>query len=235
MGVVVKTPPINTVKLATTEESRRSAETHGVAIETPPVHLGIFGLLLPWNSGLELKIQALSYENNAVFIGISRDHAIESNRVTIDNEGNPVIYYRTSYEDKQMLLAGLEAQIRMMYTAGARYIQIGHANYPMLFTNTKNSKAELEEYIQQLWQTEGVIENRMSIFSAHQMSSCRMASTSADGPTSPSGELYECSNLFISDGSVLPTSLGINPMITIEAFAHMISKNVIQRLQQQHK
>jgi choline dehydrogenase-like flavoprotein len=231
MGVVVKTPPINTVKLAKSDEARASAQSHGVAIETPPVHLGIFGLLLPWNSGLELKIQALSYENNAVFIGISRDHTIQSNRVTIDGEGNPVIYYRTSNEDKQMLLAGLEAQVRMMYKAGARYIQIGHANYPMLFTNTKNSDIELEGYIHQLWQ-EGIVENRMSIFSAHQMSSCRMASTPQDGPTSPSGELYECRNLFIADGSVLPTSLGINPMITIEAFSHMISKNVIKKLQQ---
>ena len=67
-------------------------------------------------------------------------------------------------------------------------------------------------------------------FSAHQMSSCRMSSNSNDGPTNTLGQLYECENLYLADGSILPTSLGINPMITIESFSHMISNNVIDKL-----
>jgi choline dehydrogenase-like flavoprotein len=57
-----------------------------------------------------------------------------------------------------------------------------------------------------------------------------MSANKNDGPTKPTGELYDCSNVFIADASVLPTSLGINPMITIEAISRMISRNVIKRL-----
>ena len=70
----------------------------------------------------------------------------------------------------------------------------------------------------------------MNVFSAHQMSSCRMAPSPATGPTSPSGELYEVSNVFVADGSALPTSLGVNPMVTIEAMAYMVAQNVASRL-----
>lgn len=44
------------------------------------------------------------------------------------------------------------------------------------------------------------------------------------------GESNEVSGLYIADGSVLPTSLGINPMITIEAFAVLIADNIIEKL-----
>ena len=62
------------------------------------------------------------------------------------------------------------------------------------------------------------------------MGTCRMAAVAADGPVKPNGELYECSDLFIADGSVLPTSLGVNPMLTIEAMAYMTSREVMTRL-----
>jgi choline dehydrogenase-like flavoprotein len=243
MGVVVREPKINAKDLATTVTEKEDAERHNAALETPPVHLGIFGLILPWNSGLELKLSALIYPKAGVFIAISRDHAVESNRVTIDKEGNPVIHYQVPYEDQKQLLKALETNIRMLYSVGAKFIFLGHTKVgwfarstPPASGSTSSDAAagatepELEKYISQVWQ-HGIVPNEMSIFSAHQMSSCRMASTPQDGPTSPSGELYECRNLFIADGSVLPTSLGINPMITIEAFSHMISKNVIKKLQ----
>ncbi|RYH21368.1 hypothetical protein EON65_20780, partial [archaeon] len=72
----------------------------------------------------------------------------------------------------------------------------------------------------------------MLICTAHQMSSCRMSSSSDTGAVAPSGELYSCKNLFVADASVLPTALGINPMITIESVAHMLSRHVLDRLSQ---
>ena len=50
------------------------------------------------------------------------------------------------------------------------------------------------------------------------------------GPVNPEGECWDCQNLYVADGSVFPTSLGINPMITIESISYMISQNIIQRL-----
>jgi choline dehydrogenase-like flavoprotein len=65
------------------------------------------------------------------------------------------------------------------------------------------------------------------------MGSCRMSTNAADGPVKPTGETFERCNLYVADGSVLPTSLGINPMVTIEAFAVMIADNIVDRLRKQ--
>lgn len=236
MAVVIKPPKnlsrtLHEVSLKfINEKDIANHQTHAVAIETPPVHLGIFGFLIPWNSGIEFKVMGMSHQNTSAVIGISRDHCYEKNEIIIDNEGNPIIHYSLSKEDEKMLLIGLERQIRILYARGAKFIILGHSRFPMFYCEQENSAEKLNEYITAIWK-EGVVYNRMNVFSAHQMSSCRIASSSENGPTSPTGELYECENLFIADGSVLPTSLGINPMITIEAMSHMISKNVLQKLQ----
>jgi choline dehydrogenase-like flavoprotein len=235
MGVVVKPPKelsksLHSVSLQyINDQDIINARTHGIAVETPPAHLGIFGLLLPWNTGLDMKLQAMSHENTGVFIGISRDHGIESNRVTIDSDGNPVISYSLSKQDEKMLLIGLERQIRMLFSTGCKFLMIGHSNFPIFYCKQDNAEKKLDEFIHSVWK-EGIQPNRMSLFTAHQMSSCRMSASVKDGPTSITGVLYECENCFIADGSVLPTSLGINPMITIESYSHMISKHVIKKL-----
>lgn len=50
------------------------------------------------------------------------------------------------------------------------------------------------------------------------------------GPVDPNGESWECKNLFVADASVFPTSLGINPMITVEAVSYMLSRGIMRRL-----
>ncbi len=229
MGVVVRNPPIIS-KMRKNEFTHYKPERYPVAIENPPVHMGILGLILPWNSGLQLKITSLGWKQFAAFLGISRDVSSISNRVDIDRDGNPVIHYSIAEEDKANLLAGLEAQIRFQRAIGAKVIFYGHSNSPWFVESANDDKA-FEEYVERI-RSEGVQPLDMQILSAHQMSSCRMANSSAHGPVKPNGSLYECDNLFVADGSVLPTSLGINPMLTIFTISHMIAKHIISQLKQ---
>ena len=71
--------------------------------------------------------------------------------------------------------------------------------------------------------------SKAGIFSAHQMGSCRLSATREDGPLRETGEAWECDGLFVADASTFPTSLGINPMITVEAVAYMIAEQVEPR------
>lgn len=59
------------------------------------------------------------------------------------------------------------------------------------------------------------------------MGSCRLSATPEGGPLRETGEAWECDGLFVADASVLPTSLGINPMITVEAVAFMVAEQVL--------
>jgi choline dehydrogenase-like flavoprotein len=54
---------------------------------------------------------------------------------------------------------------------------------------------------------------------SHNMGTCRMSRSAADGVTNSYGQAHEVPNLFISDGSLFPTSSAENPTLTIVALA----------------
>ena len=55
----------------------------------------------------------------------------------------------------------------------------------------------------------GLPVSSISLFSAHQMCSCRMSATADDGPVNENGETWEVKDLYVMDASVFPTSLGM--------------------------
>ena len=68
------------------------------------------------------------------------------------------------------------------------------------------------------------------IFSAHQMGGCPMGSDPSTSVVNPDFGHHEVRNLFVVDGSVLPTSLGVNPSETIYALSHLATKSVAHSL-----
>jgi long-chain-alcohol oxidase len=254
MGVVVRSPPItvNTrVANGVVSSGARGVDfeeeqAHTVAIETPPVHPGLLGLMIPWQSGKQFKMSCLGWRNFAIFIGIARDRSQAGNCVAINAQGQPVIRYKLVPKDAGMLQAGFEVTLRMLYAAGASMIFAGHENFPW-FVKTPEAANDVDEKNVARLETEnasafetflasvrkeGVQQSKSQIFSAHQMSSCRMAVSPREGCTRPSGELFECRGLYLADASILPTSLGINPMVTIESVAHMVAGKVVSRLRE---
>jgi long-chain-alcohol oxidase len=57
-----------------------------------------------------------------------------------------------------------------------------------------------------------------------------MGSSASDSVCNSDGETWDVKDLYVVDGSVLPTGLGVNPMVTIEAAAHKISRGLAARL-----
>lgn len=227
MGVVVREPPV----------CAPGSPNYQVAIETPPIHCGLMGIMSPYMDALTFKVATLGWKNLTCFVGFARDRSTATNRITVDRFGDPVIHYRVTAHDRPTLLAGVEAMLRITYAGGARMIFVSHNSMPWFVSKKERDaqdKEAFEEYVAKA-KVDPIEPFKMNVVTAHHMSSCRMASDPSQGPVSPSGELYDCKNLFVADGSVLPTSLGINPMITIESMAHMISADVIQRLQSFNK
>jgi choline dehydrogenase-like flavoprotein len=76
--------------------------------------------------------------------------------------------------------------------------------------------------------------NRGSVFSAHQMGTARMGAAAADHVCDPRGRVRAGSRrgsgvvggLYVGDGSLFPTGLGVNPMITIMALARRVARTV---------
>lgn len=61
---------------------------------------------------------------------------------------------------------------------------------------------------------------------AHLMGGCRMGASPADSVTDADGRTWDIPNLWICDGSLFPTSGGVNPSMTIYALAARIADRI---------
>jgi choline dehydrogenase-like flavoprotein len=64
--------------------------------------------------------------------------------------------------------------------------------------------------------------------SSHQLGSCRMAETPERGVAGPDGQVFGYPGMYITDGSAIPSSLIVNPSLTILANAERITDGVLK-------
>jgi len=203
---------------------------HGFVLETAPVHPGLAGLTLAWSDGLQHKrvMAELDHLSNVIVIVRDRD----SGRVTLNRDGKPIVHYHLSDYDRSHLARGVGEALRVLEAAGAYQVSAPHSTPRTLrfepSLSESDKRPELENFIGAMtpdaWRT-----NSFALFSAHQMSSCRMGGSPTRGALDPAGEAFEARNLFVADGSVLPTAVGRNPMVTIMAVAYMVAQHVKAR------
>jgi len=194
---------------------------YGVALEVAPAHPGLTASTIPWNNGREHKHLMGHFANMANIIAITRDE--HGGRVKLDRYGNPVLEYHLHREDAAHAMRGLLGALRIHHAAGASAIYAPHNQ--MLFWKREEGDSRFVRFLRKV-EDAGLKPNAPALFSAHQMSSCRMASSPEQGALKPTGETWEVRNLFVADGSALPTATGVNPMLSIMGAAHHIAQHI---------
>lgn len=197
---------------------------YGVRLETAPIHPGLSASAFPWQSGAAHKRHMQRIAHYANIIVLTRD--FYGGQVRLDHHGQPVIHYRLHPYDARHLMRGLLEAIKVHDAAGARVIYGPHQGMSGYEAGQNGS---LSAFLKQV-ASGGYEPHRLGLFSAHQMSSCRIGGSSAVGAVSPEGETYEVKNLFVADASVLPTATGVNPMLTIMGTAHYLAQHIKARL-----
>jgi choline dehydrogenase-like flavoprotein len=66
-----------------------------------------------------------------------------------------------------------------------------------------------------------------TVHTAHPLGGARMAEDPLDGVVDPNGESFTNPNLFVVDGAIVPSALGVNPSLTIAAVAESIADRLI--------
>jgi len=98
---------------------------------------------------------------------------------------------------------------KIQFAAGAKQVVTLH-EAPVVM----NSEKELGKLDSAPWER-----CRTRFFSAHQMGGCPMGSDPAKSVVTPELRFRGMENLFVVDGSIFPTSLGVNPQQTIYGLA----------------
>ena len=71
---------------------------------------------------------------------------------------------------------------------------------------------------------------RCTFYSFHLMGSARMGGSPRTSATKPTGEAWATRGLYVMDGSSFPSASGVNPMVTIEAIAHLNARRLAAEL-----
>jgi choline dehydrogenase-like flavoprotein len=141
------------------------------------------------------------------------DHS--KGRVGLANEGALRASYKLSDADAQQVVFGIARAAEIHFAAGATEV---YPNIPRagvlkpgdlpLFEATRFKAAEL----------------RLEAF--HPMGTARIADDPRRGVCAPDGSVNGTAGLYVADASLFPTSVGVNPMMTIIAFAKQVSREV---------
>lgn len=196
---------------------------YGVRLETAPIHPGLAASAFPWQSGAAHKRHMQRIAHYANIIVLTRD--LYGGRVTVDKYGQPVLHYRLHPYDAAHMRRGLLEAVRIHAAAGAQVIYSAHQSMAGYYAGQNGS---LSDFLRRL-EAGSFAPNRIGLFSAHQMSSARIGGSSALGAVRPDGETYEVRNLFVADGSALPTAAGVNPMLPIMGLAHYLAQGIRSR------
>jgi len=191
----------------------------GFKIETPPTHLAMLGLAMPWRNGHQMKELLLKAPYTAGFLVLCREKY--GGQIKLNKRSRPSIHYKLHPYDLKHLLRGIEECAKIHEAAGAKQIGILHNQFELYDTETNQLNQYIQRNLQKKWAT-----NYFPLFCAHQMSSCRMGGDNKRHPVQPDGLFRGVKNLYVADGSALPHASGANPMLSIQALARYMVCNM---------
>ena len=194
---------------------------YGFWIQCPPMHPSFTAAAMP-GFGASHAAGMRSFNRMGVLIGLTRDGAdtnTSSGRVRVDRNGRTSIHYRLTSADQQRVRASLVATAQMHLAAGAT--EVGTLLTEPLSIRTTADIAKLDGA--------SLAPNDIGLFSAHVNGTCRMGTDPNTSGATPDGERHGVRGLYISDGSLLPTALGVNPQETIMAVATVLAERMVAR------
>lgn len=130
--------------------------------------------------------------------------------------GDPFITYNLTNRDLKTIVHGLTWLARIYFAAGALAVYPGLHSLPVI-----RSVSDLDRfYGRKIKRTD------LDMAAFHPLGTARMGRDARHSVVDEFGRVHDLENLFISDGSVFPTNLGVNPQVTIMAFATRAAEHI---------
>lgn len=145
-------------------------------------------------------------------------HDETAGRVKVGRGGRITIDYSLEPTDRAQLALGLEAGAQLLLAAGAREVLVPYEVAPF----TIRSAADLGAI-----QARGLPRHAMPLTAVHPMGTLRMGDDPRRAVVSSQGEHHAVKGLFVADGSLFPTSIGVPPQVSIYTFARHVAPHVI--------
>jgi len=139
-------------------------------------------------------------------------------RVVRKPNGEALIFYSLGKADLKKFIEGIVLLCRMFFEAGAKEV------YLPIHTLPKISSAEEVSEIYAM----NIQAKDLDVIAFHPLGTCRMGTSPKDSVIDPNCRVHEMENLFVVDGSIFPSPLGVNPQMTIMAFSHRTAEHILK-------
>jgi choline dehydrogenase-like flavoprotein len=198
-------------------------EGYGVKYMHASAHPSDLAVFAPWRSASDHSelMQSLRYTGGFGILQRARD----AGEVVVGSDGLPTPIWHLSDFDREIMRKGLDGMTKVLEAGGARRIYTSHAGWVSYDPGNGGREQMLKAADDYGWGPAQV-----TLGSFHLMGTAHMSGSRDGSVCDPTGEAWDAKNLFVVDGAVLPTALGVNPMITIEAAAHKIARGMAAKL-----
>ncbi len=195
----------------------------GFKLEVPPVHPVLMASTLTGMAQFHADMMR-QFNQLQVMIALLRDGfdpQAQGGQVQLDSDGEAELDYPlTDYVWRGVQKAYL-AMAELQFAAGARAVVPVHQD-AVLYHSWQQAKVAIHNL--------PLARYRAALASAHVMGGCNMAAHAAKGVVDSYGNHHQLANLSVFDGSVLPTSLGANPQLTLYGLIWRNSQALVARL-----
>lgn len=132
--------------------------------------------------------------------------------------GKPIATYRLTRADAEKMRRGCALLAEALFAAGARTVVVPLPGVPDL---------ESPGDVRKIYEVP-LDPGAMEVFTVHMMGTCGMGADPARSVTDDFGMFHEARGLAVSDASLFPGPIGVNPMETIVALALRNADHVIE-------
>ena len=144
-------------------------------------------------------------------------HDRSSGRVGLRSDGSLRLSYSLSSDEARTIQFGIARAAEVHFAAGATEV------YPNTGPVSVIRRGQLADFEATRFRPGDL---RLEAF--HPMSTARMGSDPGTSVTDPGGAVRGAEGLFVADASLLPSSVGVNPMMTVIACAMRVAEGVGQ-------
>ena len=189
----------------------RDEGIHIISLFPPP---GAFAASLP-AIGPELRTLLQTLPHIGIMGGLISDES-EGRVIALPIFDAPIVRYTMQPVDKRKMLRCICLLGELGFAAGAREVYLPF--------NWRPAVLDMHELEHQL--SEKISPHDFEITAQHPLGTCRMGYDEDLSVVREDGRVHGYENLYVIDSSVIPTSIGVNPMLTVLAVAEVIGASL---------
>jgi len=189
----------------------------GYFFETAAAHPMLSAIAFPGFGDAQRRIaERLPFVQATLALLIDGHHDDDGGNVAVSRDGRVKLNYPLHASLREAAIDAIGNMARLQLAAGAREVMTLHET-PIVI----RSEADIGRIADAQF-----IANGHTLFSAHQMGGCAMGSDPRRSVVNTRGRHHQIENLWIADGSVFPTALGVNPQISVYAHARLFATTI---------